>query len=193
MNKENERKIFLIASFLLQYPDDDWYELLGEIEAEALEMKDESYVEHIFEFLKYVKQTNKLDLAQLYVETFDLSKKTNLYLTYYSLEEKQERGLALLKLKRKYEEAGFMMETSELPDFLPVVLEFTAATQRKDMLENYRTAIEEIFNSLSKENNPYLYVLKSILLVVMDTKDDSAILHKLDKEINYVSVGGVII
>jgi nitrate reductase delta subunit len=192
MNKEDERRIFLTASILLQYPEDNWYELLEEIEEETLKTKEERSAKNILEFLEYVKQTNKLDLKELYVETFDLSKESNLYLTFYSLEDKQDRGMTLLKLKQKYEEAGFIMKTSELPDFLPAVLEFTAATQRKDIIASYRAVIEKIFNNLFKENNPYSYILKSILLIDIDEENESVSFDKLDSQSNYVSVGGVV-
>ena len=66
-------------------------------------------------------------LQQHYVETFDLHKRCGLYLTFYGEGDKRARGAALLRLKRLYRAAGLPLESSELPDYLPVMLEFAAA------------------------------------------------------------------
>lgn len=193
MNKKNEEKILLIASFLLQYPDDSWYESLEEIRMTVEEMSDEICSKPIIEFLKYARKNNILDIAELYVKTFDLSKETNLYLTYYSLQEKLERGEAMVRLKKRYEKAGFLMEINELPDFLPVVLEFASAAKEKDILIEYYTVLEGIFKNLSEYSNPYLHVLKSILLIAKEEGSEILNTRQLDKRIDYVSVGGVIV
>ena len=60
------------------------------------------------------------------MQTFDLDKRSALYLTFYSLGDRRDRGLALLRLKKLYRAAGLPLEGSELPDYLPVMLEFAA-------------------------------------------------------------------
>ena len=69
-------------------------------------------------------------IAQHYVETIDLHKRSGLYLTFYSDGDKRERGSALLRLKQLYRAAGLPLEGTELPDYLPVMLEFAAAAPR---------------------------------------------------------------
>ncbi len=63
--------------------------------------------------------------------TFDLHKRTGLYVTFYSLGDRRERGLALLRMKKLYRAAGFEIEGHELPDYLPLMLEFAAAAHRR--------------------------------------------------------------
>ena len=65
-------------------------------------------------------------LARRYVETFDLSRRTALDLTYYTHGDRRQRGLALLALRRRYAESGLELEGPELPDHLPVMLEYAA-------------------------------------------------------------------
>ena len=64
------------------------------------------------------------------MQTFDLGKRCALYLTFYSLGDRRDRGLALLRLKKLYRAAGLPQDGTELPDYLPVMLEFAAAAPR---------------------------------------------------------------
>ena len=61
------------------------------------------------------------------VEAIDLNKRSGLYLTFYSEGDKRERGSSLVRLKQLYRAAGLPLEGTELPDYLPVMLEFAAA------------------------------------------------------------------
>ena len=61
-----------------------------------------------------------------HVETFDLTRRCSPYLTYYRYGDTRQRGMALLALKHTYRRAGFEPAERELPDYLPVVLEFAA-------------------------------------------------------------------
>lgn len=173
MITNNLNRSFLITSFLLQYPNEEWKEALLEIYKEADKLKDKSYVKPILNFLQYTSQSKAIDLAEHYVRTFDFTDNKNLYLTYYKYKEDRKRGEELLKLKRAYDAAGFDLLTNELPDFLPLILEFTAISEKKDILLNYRESIEKIFNNLTKENNPYLHVLEAVLLMLQESSKDS--------------------
>ena len=64
-------------------------------------------------------------LERHYVEMFDLRRKSSLYLTYYLHGDTRRRGMALLTLNQRYRAAGWDTD-GELPDHLPVVLEFAA-------------------------------------------------------------------
>lgn len=173
MDKINLNRSFLITSFLLQYPNEEWKEALLEIYEEAENIKDKSYAKPLLRFLEYTSQNKELDLAEHYVRTFDFTKDKNLYLTYYKYKEDRKRGEELLKLKRIYSDAGVNLATGELPDFLPVILEFTALSEKKDILLHYQEAIENIFKNLSKENNPYLHVLETVLLLLQESSKES--------------------
>ena len=61
-----------------------------------------------------------------YVDAFDFSKQCSLHLTYHVHGDRRQRGLAMLKLKQAYRAAGFEPPGDELPDYLPLMLEFAA-------------------------------------------------------------------
>src|SRR5262249_37006604 len=77
-------------------------------------------------FVDYFRDTPALELQQRYVQTFDLQKRSSLYLTFFSHGDTRKRGQELLKLKRLYRAPGFVLEDGELPDYLPVVLALAA-------------------------------------------------------------------
>ena len=69
------------------------------------------------------------DIQQVYTQTFDFDRDTNLYMTYFKFEDQKERGQMLAKLKVLYEMFGLKMPDNELSDFLPLMLEFLYAAE----------------------------------------------------------------
>lgn len=67
------------------------------------------------------------DVQCTYVDTFDTRRRGCLYLTYFSHGDTRRRGMALVDIKEAYRAAGVEVGDEELPDHLPVVLEFGAA------------------------------------------------------------------
>ncbi len=114
-------------------------------------------------------RTPALELAQHYVRTFDLHKRTGLYLTFYSHGDRRERGLVLLRLKQLYRAAGFELAGRELPDYLPLMLEFAAAAAAEQgdlVLREHRPALEVIRLSLREQDSPYEHVLDAVCELV---------------------------
>jgi nitrate reductase molybdenum cofactor assembly chaperone len=70
------------------------------------------------------------DLAAIqthYVDVFDLSRKHSLYLSYWTDGDTRRRGEVLAAFKQRYRRSGFLVDTGgELPDYLPMVLEYAA-------------------------------------------------------------------
>jgi nitrate reductase molybdenum cofactor assembly chaperone NarJ/NarW len=99
------------------------------------------------------------------VQTFDLKRRCGLYLTFYGLGDKRERGQALLRLRKLYRAAGLPQDGSELPDYLPLMLEFAAhAPDRRGerLLREQRPALELIRSALHDEHSPYAQLLDAL-------------------------------
>lgn len=67
-----------------------------------------------------------LDVQERYVEIFDRGRSTSLNLFEHVHGESRDRGQAMVDLLAMYHGAGLMLATSQLPDYLPVYLEFAA-------------------------------------------------------------------
>lgn len=82
---------------------------------------------------------------QLYVETFDLDRRTRLHLTYCVHSDTRKRGITLLRLNQRYTAAGLPLDTDELPDFLPALLGFAALAPdgyEETLLGEHRLSLE---------------------------------------------------
>lgn len=158
-------RIFKLCSLALQYPDEELLVARAELAAAAADLARSPAAEALGRFFGWWMQTPELEIAQHYVQTFDLHKRSSLYLTYYSLGDKRERGLALLRLKKLYRAAGLPLEGSELPDYLPAMLEFAAAAapgQGDLVLREHHASLELVRLSLREQPSPYADVLDAV-------------------------------
>jgi nitrate reductase delta subunit len=154
-----------LSSLALQYPDERLLGGRSELAGAARGLRSGSPAEALVAFFEWFTATSELELARRYVTTFDLNKRTGLYLTYYTLGDRRERGLALLRLKKLYRAAGFEADGPELPDYLPMMLEFAAAAapdQGQLVLREHRPALELIRVSLREQESPYGHVLDAV-------------------------------
>ncbi len=75
------------------------------------------------------------ELEEAYVGLFDRSRTLSLNLFEHVHGESRDRGGAMVSLLETYREAGFEPATSELPDHLPVLLEFLASRPAEEARE----------------------------------------------------------
>jgi nitrate reductase delta subunit len=155
---ESSRLLYKVLSLLLQYPDTRLSSARDGILAAVAELPASSHRAAIARFCEYWTHTPSTALAQAYVETFDLRKHSGLYLSYYLYGDTRKRGMALLRLKHLYRLAGLILEDGEMPDYLPVMLEFAACAPSgigERVLGDYRTAIALVHRSLAEMSSPY--------------------------------------
>lgn len=176
MKEFTRRSSWMLFSQLLQYPDVTWQDTADEMyvnwchliqdeQAESAKSLQELAGQCLVEFAGMDAEA----ITAAYVKTFDFSKKANLYLTYAQLGDDRERGPALLKLKQVYEEEEIVLDTDELPDYLPLVLEYVAiANEERGMglLVSFRKALVSIRDTLHHAGSPYRHVLDAILLTL---------------------------
>jgi nitrate reductase delta subunit len=164
-------RTYKLCSLLLQYPDAELVAARGDLRAAVRELPRSDAATALERFCAWWASAEPLAIEQHYVETFDLHKRSGLYLTFYGEGDRRERGMALLRLKRLYRAAGMPLEGRELPDYLPVVLEFAAATPggRGDVvLREHRPALELIREGLRERSSPYAHVLDAVCATLGD-------------------------
>lgn len=120
-----EKQLFLkMASLFLQYPDEH---LLRDMDSAYPIMEGlpgPSGREVLEALLGQMKNSSSVSLQEEYTRTFDLNPVTTLNLTYHQWGDDRQRGQALARLNHLYHEAGYEAAAHDLPDFLPLVLEF---------------------------------------------------------------------
>ncbi len=159
-----------VLSRLLGYPD---AQLLGELSAmvDALRMEQalpRSRVDEIEQLCTHLTALGEWEAQARYVDIFDRGHKTSLHLFEHVHGDSRDRGPALVDLQQTYEKAGLMFEADELPDHLPVVLEF-ASTQPPNLAEDFLAEMVEIlnaiFSALVKKDSPYACVIAAVLVI----------------------------
>ena len=148
-----------LLSLLLQYPGDELLAARAELAAAA------GRGGPVARFVDWWAGADPGELRLAYVETFDFTRRNSLYLTYHVHGDRRQRGVALLRLKQRYAAAGLELLDGELPDYLPVMLEF-AALAPEDVglaaLADGRDAIELIRSSLHEARSPYALLLDAV-------------------------------
>jgi len=153
-----------LLSLLLSYPSDDILDGRAEMAAAAATLPAGRPRDAIGRFLDHFLATSRLALRQDYVETFDLQKRSSLYLTFFTHGDTRKRGQGLLRLKRLYRAAGFVLEGGELPDYLPLVLEFAAHDRRHGewVLREHRVGLELLHTHLREKGSRYAGLLEAV-------------------------------
>jgi nitrate reductase delta subunit len=88
-----------LASVLLQYPTTALFDGLDTLDAFAAGTGPKPARESFGRFLRWLRATAPNQVAQHYVETFDLHRRCTLYLTYYRYGDTRKRGMAMVVFK----------------------------------------------------------------------------------------------
>lgn len=97
---------YKLLSLLLQYPDERLLAARPQLVAVARALPASPQQEAIARFCAYWAAAPPVQLRQDYVETFDLQKRSGLYLSFYLHGDTRKRGMALLRLKQLYRAGG---------------------------------------------------------------------------------------
>ena len=111
---------YRILSALLLYPEGDLVAALPELEAGLIpQMR-----VRVAPLLIHLAENDLITLQQEYVQTFDRTPSHSLHLFEHIHGESRDRGQAMVDLMEEYKKHGLQMQGDELPDFVPLFLEF---------------------------------------------------------------------
>ncbi|MFD6453330.1 MULTISPECIES: nitrate reductase molybdenum cofactor assembly chaperone [unclassified Nocardia] len=165
MPEHDRRVVWRLAALLLDYPGEQTFAMLDQLSGAAAQLPDEVQA-HFAALLAYLRDTPAIEVAQSYVETFDMRRRASLHLTFYAFGDTRKRGMALLRFKHAYRQAGVELGDEELPDHLPVLLEFAATIDPiggERLLGEHVPVMELLRLSLGDNNSPYSGVLAAVL------------------------------
>lgn len=113
-----------------------------------------------------------LDIEAQYVELFDRGRATSLHLFEHVHGDSRDRGPAMIDLAQTYEKAGLFLTPDEMPDYLPVVLQFVSTQpplEARAFLAEMAHIFNAIFNALQQRNTPYASVLGALMELAGET------------------------
>lgn len=171
---DRQRRVaHVLASHLLDYPDDAQMARLPQLEALLDELPD-AVAAPFRLFLSGYRDQDATRRQREYVTTFDLKRKCCLYLSYYAAGDTRRRGMALVTFQEAYRAAGWEFGAEELPDFLPVVLEFSALGDSPiaaQLLAAHREGIEVLRAALREYGSPYASIVEAVCLTLPEVDD----------------------
>ncbi len=164
---------------LLAYPSAELQANSAEIEAAireegALGRADRN---RLAKLLKRIALDDLLDVQSVYSELFDRSRSLSLHLFEHVHGDSRERGQAMIDLGQQYMENGFFLEASELPDFVPVFLEFAsclAPADAQEMLQQPAHVFAALAERLDKRGSDYAAVFHGLVALANARVDASA-------------------
>lgn len=153
---------------LLRYPDRDLSSHLHELR-EALHAEGALRGARLAELDILIERLNTappLVVQADYVEIFDRGRHTSLHLFEHVHGDSRDRGQAMIDLGQTYAAAGLRFAADELPDYLPVVLEFASTqppTEARAFLREFAHILRAIFSALQRRRSRYASVLGALL------------------------------
>jgi nitrate reductase delta subunit len=155
-------------AWLLRYPD---AALRGLAPALAAALREEGALDagrlaEIDALVASLLRPDPIRTEAEYVELFDRGRRTALHLFEHVHGDSRDRGPAMVDLAQTYERAGLQLAPGELPDYLPVVLEFASTQPPREAREFLRETahiVRAIFSALIERGSAYASVPAAVL------------------------------
>ena len=157
-------------ALLLEYPS---AELIGHIDELEAVISDEPVLcdcgaSLLMPFYQYLRHSDAYLLEENYVALFDRGRGTSLYLFEHVHGDSKDRGQAMVDLLKMYDASGFDLDESELPDYLPVFLEYLSLleeNQAVNLLREISHLIRVIGENLAQRGSHYYLLCSAALLL----------------------------
>ena len=162
-------QVYKVLSVLLEYPTKDltahWDEMNQLInELPNLTKEDKKILSGFSHWAASLALTK---FQAEYVNNFDMTAENSLYLTYHLFDEQdRDRGPALIELSELYKSTGFEIGDGELPDYLPLILEYVSTMDDEAsayaFLQQTSQAADIIATNLEKNESPYAPLVRMV-------------------------------
>jgi nitrate reductase delta subunit len=160
-------RTFKVLSLLLCYPDEEVQRGAGDL---ATALEDEALLAEpqrrgVRRFLDDLATRDLYDCQERYVLLFDRTRSLSLHLFEHVHGEGRDRGQAMLDLKALYERHGYEVAASELPDYLPLFLEFLSTRpleEARDLLNQPLHIIAALRQRLQRRRSIYTSLFQAL-------------------------------
>lgn len=163
-----------VLARLLSYPDSALRHDLADMRSalHADRALHQARKEELYALMRQLTAGTPLDTESEFVELFDRGRATSLHLFEHVHGDSRERGPAMIDLVQTYEKAGLFLGPDEMPDYLPVVLEFVSTQPTREaraFLSEMAHIFNAIFNALQQRQSAYASVLGALLELAGET------------------------
>ena len=157
-----------VLAHLLSYPDAALRRHLPELRSalQAEQALASARLAELQTLMAHLAGPDALEIEAQYVELFDRGRATSLHLFEHVHGDSRDRGPAMIDLAQTYEKSGLYLGPDEMPDYLPVVLQFVSTqppTEARAFLGEMAHIFNAIFNALQQRNSAYASVLGALI------------------------------
>jgi nitrate reductase delta subunit len=163
-------KTFKVLSALLSYPTTELQSAAPELSSviERENLVSASLRRQIKRLIDEIATGDIYDLQERYVLLFDRTRSLSLHLFEHVHGESRDRGQAMIDLKAQYEAHGLAIAATELPDFVPLFLEYLSTLplgEACDLLGQPAHILSAMAERLRKRGSAYEAVLRALVLL----------------------------
>jgi nitrate reductase delta subunit len=161
-------RTYKVLSALLSYPtrelqraDADMWEALDEER-----LLDADHRGALANLIRAICDADLIDAQERYVNLFDRTRSLSLHMFEHVHGESRDRGQAMVELRERYRAAGFAVAANELPDYLPMLLEFLSLQEHdaaRTMLADYAGVIGVLDKRIESRDPDYAAVFDALL------------------------------
>lgn len=157
-----------VMAHLLSYPDAALRRHLPELRSalQAEQALASARLAELQTLMAHLAGPDALEIEAQYVELFDRGRATSLHLFEHVHGDSRDRGPAMIDLAQTYEKSGLYLGPDEMPDYLPVVLQFVSTqppAEARAFLGEMAHIFNAIFNALQQRNSAYASVLGALI------------------------------
>lgn len=167
---DEKRLLVKMMSILLTYPDEHFRRILPSMKERLEELPSSEVRQKLAATVRCLQQMPPLNLQEEYTRTFDLNPSHCLQLSYLKWGDARERGAELARLHQIYRDAGFEMVNRELPDHLPLMLEFLSIGPEdigRQLVDDYRNELNSLADRIVQSATVYAGVMESLAKLLL--------------------------
>ncbi len=172
----------IIAS-LLTYPDAELQahadDLISALNNERL-LKGKART-RLVRFIRELAEADLMDAQAYYIDSFDRGRSLSLHLFEHVHGESRDRGQAMVDLQDMYRAHGLEIGAIELPDYLPLFLEFCSllkASQAREWLGDVEHILQLLQARLLERENRYAAVMGALISLLGKGMIPDALKHQ---------------
>jgi len=153
-------RVYKVIALLLTYPEQEWLQSVGELRVmmSAEIGQGRRAGRRLDGLFNHLQHGALIDLQETYVETFDRNAAHSLHVFEHTMGDSRERGEAMARLVDVYRRFGLEPTSRELPDFLPLFLEFLSLIppeEARGRLADIEDVVATLHGRLANVCSPY--------------------------------------
>ncbi len=177
-------KTLKVLGNLLTYPSQGQVDALPEFRAilEKEKWLPEESLKTLDHLMNWMADQDLLDLQEEFVALFDRTPSLCLHLFEHVHGDSRDRGQALVDLSEVYKDAGLLINTEEMPDFLPLFLEYLSIVEVEEAAQNLgeiANVLGVLLGRLKNRQSPYASVFEALIEAAANKPDAKAIQEAL--------------